>query len=99
MPRRREGRDLPEIVAKLFERARAEFPDPRAVNRSLLELCRLYDPVSSTPVMEHGLRRLIVEQLQEGRSEEAARVLTTRFDEYRQSFVPAQSGHATPERT
>lgn len=99
MPRRREGRDLPEIVAKLFERARAEFPDPRAVNRSLLELCRLYDPVSSTPVMEHGLRRVIVEQLQEGHREAAARALSRRFDEYRKSFVPVQSGPATPERT
>jgi hypothetical protein len=28
MSRRREGRDLPEIVAKLFERARADFPEP-----------------------------------------------------------------------
>jgi hypothetical protein len=89
MSRRREGRDLPEIVAKLFERARADFPDPQAVNRSLLELCRLYDPVSGGALMAHGLRRRIVEQLQEGRTDDADRALSARFDEYRQTFTPA----------
>src|SRR3972149_2464054 len=104
MPRRREGRDLPEIVMRLFAEARAQFPDPRAVNRTLLELSRVYDPVScgailghaprlSAPVaggviLEHATRRRIVELLENGQTEEASRALEERFEEYSRSFKP-----------
>ncbi len=86
MPRRREGRDLPEIVSRLFEQARAEFPDPQAVNRTLVQLSRLYDPVSGGPLLEHELRRRIVESLERGRVEEAREALNARFEEYRSTF-------------
>ena len=86
MPRRREGRDLPEIVSKLFEQARAEFPDPQAVNRILIHLSRLYDPVSGGPLLRHELRRRIVEALERGRVEEAREALEARFEEYRSTF-------------
>lgn len=86
MPRRREGRDLPEIVTRLFDAARDEFPDPQAVNRTLLEISKLYDPVSGGPLLEHALRRHIVECLQAGKVEEAGRALQARFEEYRQTF-------------
>lgn len=72
MPRRREGRDLPEIVKRLFEQARAQFPDPRAVNHTLLELSRFYDPVSGGVILEHAIRRRIVELLAQGQTEEPA---------------------------
>lgn len=92
MPRRREGGDLPEIVTKLFERARAELPDPQAVNRTLVELCRLYDPVSGGPLMDHERRRLIVEGIREGRIEDATQALCARFDEYRRTFSVVEGG-------
>jgi hypothetical protein len=86
MPRRQEGRDLPEIVTLLFEAAQSRFPDPRAVNRSLVELSKLYDPVSGGPVIDHTLRRHIVECLEAGRVQDATQALQARFQEYRQSF-------------
>ena len=91
MPRRREGRDLPEIVKRLFDQARAQFPDPRAVNRALLELSRFYDAVSGGVVVEHATRRRIVELLEQGQTEEASRVLEERFEQYAQSFKPHET--------
>ena len=88
MPRRREGRDLPEIVMRLFAEARAQFPEPRAVNRTLLELSRFYDPVSGGVILEHATRRRIVELLEKGQTEEASRALEERFEEYSRSFKP-----------
>lgn len=88
MPRRREGRDLPEIVKRLFEQARAQFPDPRAVNRALVELSRFYDAVSGGVIVEHATRRRIVELLEKGQTEEARRALEERFEEYSRSFKP-----------
>ena len=90
MPRRREGRDLPEIVSRLFEQARAQFSDPQAVNRTLLELSRFYDPVSGGFILDHALRRRIVEFLVQGKTQEAGQVLKERFDEYRRSFKPRE---------
>ncbi|MBI4588555.1 MAG: hypothetical protein HY725_06925 [Candidatus Rokubacteria bacterium] len=90
MPRRREGRDLPEIVKRLFEQARAQFPDPRAVNRTLLELSRFYDAVSGGVILEHAIRRRIVELLAQGQMEEASRALEERFQEYCQGFKPKE---------
>ncbi len=86
MPRRREGRDLPEIVTKLFQQARAQFPDPQAVNRTLLELCRFYDPVSGGVILDHALRRRIVEFLQEGKTDKAGQALQERFEHYSKTF-------------
>ena len=88
MPRRREGRDLPEIVSRLFEQARGRFPDPQAVNGTLLELSRFYDPVSGGFILEHSLRRRIVDFLEQGKIEEAGQVLQERLDEYRRTFKP-----------
>ena len=90
MPRRREGRDLPEIVKRLFAEARAQFPDPRAVNRTLLELSRFYDPVSGGVILEHAIRRRIVDLLAEGQTEEASRALGESFEQYYQSFKPKE---------
>jgi hypothetical protein len=96
MGRRREGRDLPEIVTQLFERAQAQFPDPQAVNRTLLELSKLYDAASGGFIVEHDLRRDIVDHLRQGRAEEARQALQERFDRYRTSFRP-DGGPLTPQ--
>ena len=88
MPRRREGRDLPEIVKGLFEQARAQFPDPRAVNRTLVELSRFYDAVSGGVIVEHATRRRVVELLEKGQTEEASRLLEERFEQYAQTLKP-----------
>ena len=90
MPRRREGRDLPEIVTRLFEQARSQFPDPQAVNRTLLELSRFYDPISGGIILEHAARRRIVEFLQQGKTQEAGDALQERFEQYRQTFKPRE---------
>jgi hypothetical protein len=90
MARRREGRDLPEIVKRLFAEARAQFPDPRAVNRTLLELSRFYDPVSGGVILEHAIRRRIVDLLAQGQREEASRALEERFQQYYESFKPRE---------
>ena len=90
MPRRREGRDLPEIVKRLFAEARAQFPDPRAVNRTLLELSRFYDPVSGGVILEHAIRRRIVDLLAQGQTEEASQALEERFQQYCQTFKPKE---------
>ena len=90
MPRRREGRDLPEIVKRLFEQARAQFPDPQAVNRTLVELSRFYDAVSGGVVVEHATRRRVVELLEKGETGEASRVLEERFEQYARSFKPRE---------
>ena len=73
---------------RLFAEARAQFPDPRAVNRTLLELSRFYDPVSGGVILEHATRRRIVELLENGQTEEASRALEERFEEYSRSFKP-----------
>jgi hypothetical protein len=86
MSRRREGRDLPEIVTRLFEQAHSQFPEPRAVNRTLLELSKLYDAVSGGLILDHALRRGIVECLEHGRTEEARQRLQEWFERYRASF-------------
>ena len=91
MPRRREGRDLPEIVTRLFEQARARFHDPQAVNRTLLELSRFYDPVSGGFILDHALRRRIVEFLEQGKTDEAGQALQERLDEYRRTFKPPEN--------
>ncbi len=90
MPRRREGRDLPEIVRRLFAEARAQFPDPRAVNHTLLELSRFYDPVSGGVILEHTIRRRIVDLLAQGQTEEASRALEESFQQYYESFKPRE---------
>ena len=73
---------------RLFAEARAQFPEPRAVNRTLLELSRFYDPVSGGVILEHATRRRIVELLEKGQTEEASRALEERFEEYSRSFKP-----------
>ncbi len=92
MARRREGRDLPEIVGRLFDEARSQFPDPQAVNRTLLQLCRLYDPVSGGIILEHETRRRIVDFLAHGKTREAGEVLQVCFEEYRKTFEPPEKG-------
>ena len=76
------------MVSRLFEQARAAFPDPRAVNRTLVELSRFYDAVSGGVIVEHSARRRIVGLLEQGKTEDARRALDERFEQYAQSLKP-----------
>lgn len=96
MPRRRRGLDLLDLVTRIFERAEAQFPDPQAVNRTLIEASRFFDPLTGGAVLEHGLRRQIVELVREGRTGEASRLLRERLECYARSVGKADRPVAVP---
>ncbi len=89
MPRRRRGLDLLELVTRIFERAEAQFPDAQAVNRTLLEASRFFDPLTAGPLLPHAVRRQIVELIQQGKTEEASRLLRERLESYARSVGEA----------
>ena len=100
MPRRRRGLDLLDLVTRIFERAEAQFPDPQAVNRTLIEASRFYDPLTGGPVLEHVLRRQVVELVQQGKTDEASRLLRERLESYARSVGEADrplGGGCRPE--
>lgn len=96
MPRRRRGLDLLDLVTRIFERAEAQFPDPQAVNRTLLEACRFYDPLTGGPLLPHALRRQIVEWVEQGKREEASRLLRERLEFYARSVGETDRPIAIP---
>ncbi len=96
MPPRRRGLDLLNLVRRIFERAEAEFPDPQAVNRVLIEASRFYDPNSGGPVLPHGLRRQIVELVREGKSQEARQLLRDLLDSHARSVGEPDRPLAVP---
>jgi len=98
MPRRRRGLDLLELVTRIFERAEAQFPDGQAVNRTLLEASRFYDPLTGGPLLPHAVRRQIVELIQQGKTEEASRLLKERLESYAHSVGEADRPAAVPPR-
>ncbi len=98
MPRRRRGLDLLELVTRIFERAEAQFPDAQAVNRILLEASRFYDPLTGGLLLPHALRRQIVELIQQGKTEEASRLLKERLESYAHSVGEADRPAAVPPR-
>jgi hypothetical protein len=55
-----------------------------------LELSRFYDPVSGGVILEHAIRRRIVDLLTQGQTEEASRALEERFQQYYESFKPRE---------
>ena len=73
MKRRQER--YQDIVEKLFEEIRSHWDDLPLVNRLLVELGRIYDPLLGGPVVEPSMHRRIMEQLQAGGAEEARRLL------------------------
>jgi len=98
MPRRRRGLDLLEVVTGIFERAEAEFPDPQAVNRTLLEVSRFYDPLTGGPLLQHAVRRQIVELVREGETDKARRILRQRLESYARSVRGPDRPAGVPSR-
>jgi len=98
MPRRRRGLDLLDLITRIFERAEAQFPDPQAVNRTLLEASRFYDPDTGGPLLQHALRRQIVELVQQGNTAEASRLLRERLESYARSVGEPDRPVGVPPR-
>ena len=78
MKRRQER--YQDIVDKLFEEIRSHFDDLPRVNRLLIELSRIYDPLLSERVVEPSTHRQIMELLRAGKAEEARQVLEQRIE-------------------
>jgi hypothetical protein len=83
MPKRRQER-YQDIVDKLFEEIRSHFDDPARVNRLLVELGRLYDPLLGERIVEPSTHRQIMELLRAGSTEEARRVFEQRVELHNQ---------------
>jgi hypothetical protein len=75
-------RDDPAI--DLFQDAKAHLDDVARVKRILLELGRLYNPVTDGPILALAHRRRIVELIEGGGKEAAHALLEQCASEYRQ---------------
>ena len=71
-----------DIVEKLFEEIRSHWDDLPRVNRLLIELGRIYDPLLSGRVVEPSIHRQIMELLRSGKTEEARQVLEQRIESH-----------------
>lgn len=80
MKRRQER--YQDIVEKLFEEIRSHWDDLPRVNRLLIELGRIYDPLLSGRVVEPSIHRQIMELLRSGKTEEARQVLEQRIESH-----------------
>jgi hypothetical protein len=80
MKRRQER--YQDIVEKLFEEIRSHWDDFPRVNRLLIELGRIYDPLLSGRVVEPSIHRQIMELLRSGKTEEARQVLEQRIESH-----------------
>ena len=82
MKRRQER--YQDIVEKLFEEIRSHWDDFPRVNRLLIELSRIYDPLLSSRVVEPSVHRGIMELLESGKTEEARRLLEECIERHNQ---------------
>jgi hypothetical protein len=78
----------------LFERARASLGDPAQAKPLLLELSRLYNPVTNGPLVDRATYAHMVVAVEQGRVDEARRLL----DERLALYAPGEDGGADPER-
>ncbi|HLC41398.1 MAG TPA: hypothetical protein VJO34_07185 [Methylomirabilota bacterium] len=69
-------------AVNLFREARNNLSDVTRVDRILLELGRLYDPVVGGTLVDLPLRQKIVGLLREGRFDEAGALLDARLAAY-----------------
>lgn len=80
----------------LFREAKANLSDVRRVDRILLELGRLYDPLAGGAIVDLPTRIRIVGALRAGRTEEAASLLDARLALYT-SFDSAEGDERRPD--
>ncbi len=78
----------------LFEQARDSLEDPARARPLLFELSRLYNPVINGPLLDRATYARILEALEQGRMDEARRLL----DERLALYAPGEGGTADPER-
>lgn len=86
-------RDDPAI--DLFREALDHLEDVGRVKGIVLELGRLYDPVSNGPILSPGSGRRVVEWLEAGRLEEARQLLEESLRTY--ARPPAPDGRSVEE--
>jgi hypothetical protein len=79
-------RDDPAI--DLFREALAHLEDPGRVRGIVVELGRLYDPVSNGAILTPATGRRVVEWLEAGRLEEARQLLEETLREYARPPAP-----------
>lgn len=78
MPKTRHER-YQDHVERLFEEIHSRLDDPPAVNRLLIELRRIYDPLLGEGVVDTLTHRQVVDLLRIGNIEEARRILDQRI--------------------
>ncbi len=83
MPKRRHER-YQDIVDKLFGEIQSNLDDLPRVNRLLIELTRIYDPLLSGRVVEPSTHHQIMELLRSGRRDEARALLEERIELHNQ---------------
>lgn len=90
--RRGKLRKRDDPAVDMFRDAMANVGDTAQVKRILLELGRLYNPVTNGPVLDLASRRRVVEFLEAGLEEEARRLLEACLDLYTGSGQPGTRG-------
>jgi hypothetical protein len=79
---RKRGDKSEDYAVDLFREAQAHLSDPARVNRILLELERFYNPLADGPIVPLATRRRVIELLEDGRRDEATRLLDERLALY-----------------
>jgi hypothetical protein len=80
--RRGKLRKRDDPAFELYREALEHLDDLPRVKRALLELGRLYDPVTNGSVLPPAIRRQVLEGLEGGRPEEAGQLLADAFRTY-----------------
>jgi hypothetical protein len=97
MPKTRHER-YQDHVERLVEEIHSHLSDPPTVNRLLIELRRMYDPLLDGGVVDPFTHRQIVDLLRIGKIEEARRILDqrialhNRFTELKQEMERSLTG-------
>jgi hypothetical protein len=79
--RQKNKRD--DYALDLFQEARAKLAsDPARVGQILVELSRLYNPLTDGPIVDLPTRAAIMARLETGRTEEAEALLDRRYQLY-----------------
>jgi hypothetical protein len=72
----------------MFREALANLGDAGSVKRILLELGRLYNPVTNGPILDPAARRRVVELLEAGQVDAARGVLEEQLSLYTRANQP-----------
>jgi hypothetical protein len=79
---RDKGDKREDYAVDLFRAALAALDDVPRVNRILIELTRLYNPLVDGPIVDAGTRAAVLEALETSDRERARRLLEQRLDLY-----------------